>query len=104
MLQHLGERDLGALGERMVARHHQHEAVLAERIGFEGARIDGGGHDAESATPSAISPTISSLRRSSRSTLTCGCAARNEESASGRNSVSALVLERSRIWPAWPPA
>ena len=31
-----------------------------------------------SATPSAIMPTISSLRRSSRSTLTFGCAARNE--------------------------
>src|SRR6516165_7777093 len=34
-------------GERMVARHHQHEAVLAERIGLERARIDGRRHDAE---------------------------------------------------------
>ena len=42
--------------------------------------------------------------RSSRSTLTCGCAARNALSASGRNSVSALVLDRTRIWPARPPA
>ena len=56
-----------------------------------------------SATPSAIRPTISSLSRSSRSTLTFGCAARNELSASGRNSVSALVLESTRIWPARPP-
>ena len=52
-----------------------------------------------SPTPSAIRPTISSLSRSSRSTLTCGCAARNELSASGRNSVSALVFDRIRIWP-----
>src|SRR6266852_5925305 len=57
-----------------------------------------------SPTPSAIRPTISSLSRSSKSTLTCGCAERNELSASGRNSVSALVFENTRIWPARPPA
>ena len=33
--------------ERMVARHHQHEAVAAERIGFERAGIDGAGDDAD---------------------------------------------------------
>ena len=32
------EAIFGALGERMLARHHQHEPVLAERIGFERAR------------------------------------------------------------------
>ncbi len=41
------ERDLGALGERMIARDHQHEAILAERIGLERARVDGAGDDAE---------------------------------------------------------
>ena len=47
VIEHLRERDLRALGERMVARHHQHEAVLAERIGLERAGIDGAGDDAE---------------------------------------------------------
>ena len=42
-------------------------------------------------------PTISSLKRSSRSTLTFGCAARNDDSASGKNSVSALVFDNTRI-------
>src|SRR5262249_19087302 len=51
-----------------------------------------------------MSPTISSLSRSSRSTLTLGCVDTNELSASGRNSVSAFVLERTLIWPASPPA
>ena len=47
MVEHLCEGDLRALGERVVARDHQHEAVLAERIGLERARIDGAGNDAE---------------------------------------------------------
>ena len=47
VVEHLREGDLRALGERMVARDHQHEAVLAERIGLERARIDGAGDDAE---------------------------------------------------------
>ena len=46
-VEHLRKRDFRALGERMVARHHQHEAVAAERIGFERARIHGAGDDAE---------------------------------------------------------
>ena len=48
--------------------------------------------------------TISSLSRSSRSMLTCGWAARKALSGSGRNSVSALVLDNSRICPRMPSA
>ena len=40
-------RPCARLRQRMVARHHQHEAVLAERIGLKRARIDGAGDDAE---------------------------------------------------------
>ena len=49
-----------------------------------------------SATPSAIRPTISSESRSSRSTLTCGCAARNERSASREETRSAHWCWRAR--------
>ena len=47
VVEHFVEADLRALGERMVARHHEHEAVAAERIGFERAGVDGAGDDAE---------------------------------------------------------
>ena len=47
MLEHLLETDPGALRQRMVARDHEHEAVAAERKGFERAGIDRAGDDAE---------------------------------------------------------
>ena len=47
VVEHLGEADLGLLRQRMVARHHQHEAVAAERIGGQPAGIDGAGDDAD---------------------------------------------------------
>ena len=47
VIEHLGEADLGAARERMIARHHQHEAVAAERIGREPPGIDRAGNDAD---------------------------------------------------------
>ena len=47
VVEHLGEADFRAARERMVARHHEHEAVAAERIGLERAGVDGAGDDAE---------------------------------------------------------
>ena len=85
MIEHLVETDLGSVGQKMVRGDHQHEAVDAERENLEPGGLDRAGNDTESATPSAIRPTISSLSRSSRSTFTFGWAARDEASASGRN-------------------
>src|SRR6266852_400450 len=47
MVEHLGEADLCAPRQRMLARHHQHEAVAAERIGGEPPGVHGAGHDAD---------------------------------------------------------
>src|SRR5580704_9338399 len=47
VLEHVFEADLGALRQRMILRHHQHETVAAERIGFERPGIDRAGDDAE---------------------------------------------------------
>src|SRR6185369_9535954 len=44
--EQLIEADLRAARERMVAGDHEHEAVAAEWIGDERARVDGAGDDA----------------------------------------------------------
>ncbi len=53
-----------------------------------------------SALPSAMAATISSLRRSSKVDVHLGMRSEKLLSGSGRNSVSALVLESSRTWPS----
>jgi len=82
----------------MAARHHQHEAIAAERIGGEPARIDGPGNDADIADALAMRPTISSLSRSSRSTLTFGCAVRTAQGL-GQEFGQRVVLDSTRTWP-----
>ena len=47
VVEHLGEADARAAGERMVLRHHQHEAIAAERKRMQAAVIDSAGDDAD---------------------------------------------------------
>ena len=47
VVEHLGKTDTRAAGERMRLRHHQHEAVAAERKRLQAAVIDGAGDDAD---------------------------------------------------------
>ena len=47
MVEHLGERDLGSLGKRVIARDHQHEPIAAERESFQRAGFDRAGDDAD---------------------------------------------------------
>ena len=47
VVEHVLETDLRLFRQRVVARDHQHETVVAKRIGLQRARIDGSGDDAE---------------------------------------------------------
>jgi hypothetical protein len=47
VVEHVGKFHLGAARQRMILRHHQHEAVAAERIGGQPAGIDRAGDDAD---------------------------------------------------------
>ena len=88
----------------MPVRDDDDETVRAERIGGQAARIDGAGHDADIAD--ALRDQAHDLVREPLLQIDAhlGVRARNALSASGRNSVRALVFERIRIWPARPPA
>ncbi len=103
VLQHLGEGNLRTLGQRMIARNRQHEPVLAERVGFERARIDGAGDDAE--IGDAFGDQADDLVTQPFLEVDADIGMRGEKraQASGKNSVSALVLESILIWPARPP-
>ena len=47
VVEHIFKADFRTLGQRVIARDHEHEAVAAKRVGFEPACIDGAGDDAE---------------------------------------------------------
>src|SRR4029079_17178968 len=47
VVEHVGKFHLGAARQRMILRHHQHEAVAAERIGGQPPGIDRAGDDAD---------------------------------------------------------
>ena len=51
VVKHVRERDLGAFGERMAARHCQYEPILPKRISLERAHVDSGGDDTEVGDP-----------------------------------------------------
>jgi len=91
---------LRALARGMTARHCQHEPILAKGISLERAQVDGGGDDAEVRQPlPRLGHDFVAQRAPRGRQLMLGCARRNELSASGRNSVSALVLERTPDLP-----
>ena len=56
VVQHVREGNLRTFRERMIAGDDQHEPVLAKGIGFERARVDGGGDDAEIGHPFGDEP------------------------------------------------
>src|SRR5208283_633265 len=56
VVENLFKSDLVALPQRIGARNDQHEAVAAERIGFERTGIDGSGDDAEVSDPLGDQP------------------------------------------------
>ncbi len=88
----------------MILRDHEHETVAAERIGFEPAGIDGAGDDAE--IGDAFGDQADDLVAQALFQIDADIRMRGQEtrlSASGRNSVSALVFDSTRIWPASPP-
>ena len=88
----------------MILRHHQHEAVAAERIGLQPAGIDGAGDNAE--VGDALGDQADDLVAQAFFQIDADIRMRGEkrtDSASGRNSVSALVFDSTRIWPARPP-
>jgi hypothetical protein len=87
----------------VLARHHEDEAVLAERKRFERARIDRGGDNAEVSGTFGDQPDDLVAQALLGSTLTWGCVAKWAQRL-GQNSVSALVFDRTRICPASPPA
>ncbi len=99
MAEHLGERDRPARRQGMVPGRHQHEPVLPEREGLQRAGIHRAGQDPEVGRPLGHQPD--DLLGGALVDLDAdpGVIGQEGRGASGRNSVSALVLASTRIWP-----
>jgi hypothetical protein len=106
LLQHRGQRQPRAGGERMCFRQRQHQRLARHPQVRQARRREAGRvqHEASVDSPRASASSCTSPVASISSSCTCGCCSRQARSHSGSSEKPTVETKAIRRWPIAPPA